>query len=78
MPSDSPNYLKAAFVNAYNLSLLAGAAFASLATGDWLIGVAAAGVEALWLIGLLKECRARSQVVILDCCSGGAFATGAS
>ena len=50
MPSDSPNYLKAAFVNAYNLSLLAGAAFASLATGDWLIGVAAAGVEALWLV----------------------------
>lgn len=50
MPSDSPNYLKAAFLNAYNLSLLIGAAFASLATGDWLIGVGAMGLEALWLV----------------------------
>lgn len=50
MPSDSPNYLKAAFFNAYNMSLLIGAAFASLATGDWLIGVGAMGLEALWLV----------------------------
>ncbi len=50
MASDAPNYLKAAFLNAYNLSLLIGAAFASLATGDWLIGAGAAGIEALWLV----------------------------
>lgn len=45
-----PSYLKAAFLNVYNLSLLGGAAFASLATGDWFIGAAAVGVEALWLL----------------------------
>jgi hypothetical protein len=50
MASDSPNYIKAAFLNVYNLSLLAGAAFASLSTGDWLIAAAAAGIEALWLV----------------------------
>jgi|APLak6261675434_1056106.scaffolds.fasta_scaffold00756_6 hypothetical protein len=46
----SPNYLKAAFLNVYNLSLLGGAATASALTGDWLIGLGALGVEALWLV----------------------------
>ncbi|MBX7101814.1 MAG: hypothetical protein K1X89_29130 [Myxococcaceae bacterium] len=46
----APNYLKAAFLNVYNLSLLGGAAVAAMATGDWFIGAAAAGVEALWLL----------------------------
>lgn len=50
MASDTPNYLKAAFFNAYNLSLMAGAAFASATTGDWLIAAGAAAVEALWLV----------------------------
>jgi hypothetical protein len=50
MASDSPNYLKAAVLNVYNLSLVLGAAVASLATGDWLIGGAAVGLEALWLV----------------------------
>lgn len=44
------NYLKAAFLNVYNLSLLGGAATASVLTGDWLIGLGALGVEALWLV----------------------------
>lgn len=46
----SPNYLKAAFMNVYNLALLGGAATAAALTGDWLIGVGALGVEALWLV----------------------------
>lgn len=44
------NYLKAAFLNVYNLSLLGGAAAASALTGDWLIAAGALGVEALWLV----------------------------
>jgi hypothetical protein len=47
---DRPNYLKAAFANAYNLSLLGGAAVVSVMTGDYLIGAAAVGIEAIWLI----------------------------
>ncbi len=50
MAKDSPNYLKAAFANVYNLSLLGGAGLAALATGDWFIGAAAVGLEALWLL----------------------------
>ena len=46
----SPNYLKAAFANVYNLSLLGGAMAAAVTTGDWLIGVGALAVEALWLV----------------------------
>lgn len=50
MASDGPpNFLKAAFLNVYNLSLLAGAAVAAAATGDWLILAGAGAVEALWL-----------------------------
>ncbi len=46
----SPNYLKAAFLNVYNLALLGGAATAAALTGDWLIGVGALGIEAIWLV----------------------------
>jgi hypothetical protein len=47
---DQPNFLKAAFFNVYNLSLLGGAGLAALATQDWLIGVGALALEALWLV----------------------------
>lgn len=39
--------------------------------------LAATGVEASWLLDQLEDCRARQQVVILDCCFSGAFAHGA-
>lgn len=45
-----PNFFKAAFLNVYNLSLLGGAGLAALATNDWLIGVGALALEALWLV----------------------------
>jgi hypothetical protein len=49
--SDGPvNYLRAAFLNVYNLSLLAGATVAAAATGDWLILAGAGALEALWLV----------------------------
>ena len=38
--------------------------------------LAASGVEAHWLLEQLEDCRARRQVVILDCCFSGAFAQG--
>ena len=34
------------------------------------------GIPAAWLVEQLEECRARQQVVILDCCFSGAFAIG--
>ena len=46
----APNYLKAAFMNVYNLALLGGAATAAALTGDWLIGLGAVGIAALWLV----------------------------
>jgi len=46
---ERPSYLKYAFANAYNLSLLGGAVAASAATSDWAITVIAGGLEALWL-----------------------------
>lgn len=49
-PGSRPNYLKAAFLNVYNLSLLGGAAIASVLTADPLIFVGAAAGEALWLV----------------------------
>ncbi len=49
-PSQRPNFLKAAFLNAYNLSLLGGAGLTALATQDWLIGIGALALEALWLV----------------------------
>ncbi len=37
----------------------------------------ATGIESHWVLDQLEECRARRQVVILDCCFSGAFARGA-
>ncbi|MBL1065914.1 tetratricopeptide repeat protein [Streptomyces sp. 7-21] len=39
--------------------------------------LAATGVESGWLLEQLDDCRARSQILILDCCFSGAFARGA-
>jgi hypothetical protein len=39
--------------------------------------LAATGVEAQWLLDQLEDCRAKQQVVILDCCFSGAFAHSA-
>lgn len=39
--------------------------------------MAATGVEATWLMDRMTDCRARQQVVVLDCCFSGAFAQGA-
>ena len=38
--------------------------------------LASSGVEAHWLLDQFEECRARRQIVILDCCFSGAFARG--
>ncbi|HEX2571801.1 MAG TPA: hypothetical protein VH877_19750 [Polyangia bacterium] len=43
-------YARYAFANPYNLSLLAGAAAVALGTGNWMLGVAAAGAEAIWML----------------------------
>ena len=45
-----PSYVKAAFLNPYNLSLLGGAAAASLLTLNPLPILGALGLEALWLL----------------------------
>lgn len=37
----------------------------------------ATAIEAVWLLDQLIDCRARRQVLILDCCFSGAFASGA-
>ena len=39
--------------------------------------LASSGVESHWLFDQLEDCRARRQIVILDCCFSGAFAKGA-
>ncbi|GAA0994545.1 hypothetical protein GCM10009555_087240 [Acrocarpospora macrocephala] len=36
--------------------------------------LASTGIESSWLLDQLDECRARRQVLILDCCFSGAFA----
>jgi len=36
--------------------------------------LASTGLDARWLLECLDECRARRQVMILDCCFSGAFA----
>jgi DNA-binding beta-propeller fold protein YncE len=38
--------------------------------------LASTAVEARWLLKRMEQCRARSQVLILDCCFSGAFARG--
>ena len=45
-----PNYLKAAFANVYNLTLMGGALTTAALTGDWLIAIGAGALEALWLV----------------------------
>ena len=47
---EQPSYLKAAFLNPYNLSLLGGAAAASLLTLNPLPILGALGLETLWLL----------------------------
>ncbi len=47
---DRPNFLRAAFLNVYNLSLLGGAGVAAAATGQWWVGAGALALEALWLV----------------------------
>lgn len=47
---DKPGYLRAAFANVYNLSLLVGGLTAAVMTGDWFIGAATVGLEAAWLL----------------------------
>jgi uncharacterized membrane protein YvlD (DUF360 family) len=39
--------------------------------------VASTGIAATWVNDRLEECRARGQILILDCCFSGAFARGA-
>jgi hypothetical protein len=47
---DEPPYFRYAFLNPYNLSLVAGAATTAAASGHWGIGVCAAAAEAIWLL----------------------------
>jgi hypothetical protein len=53
-PSDErkerPPYARYAFKNPYNLALLGGFASAALLTGNWWLGLAGAGAEALWML----------------------------
>lgn len=46
----SPPYIRYAFWNPYNLSLLAGASAAAAATGHWWLALGAAAGEALWML----------------------------
>lgn len=48
--SDEPPYTRYAFLNPYNLSLLAGAGVAAAASGQWWIGVCAAAAEGIWML----------------------------
>lgn len=50
MIGDRPSYLKAAFLNVYNLGLFGGGLAAGFLTGDLTLAFFAAGAEALWLI----------------------------
>ncbi len=50
MDEQRPSYLKAAFLNVYNLSLVGGAVMASALTGEYVLGAVALGAEALWLL----------------------------
>ncbi len=43
-------YAKYAFLNPYNLSLLAGASTVAAATQNWFLGVVTLGAEALWML----------------------------
>jgi hypothetical protein len=45
-----PPYAKYAFRNPYNLAILGGFASAAALTGNWWLGLAGAGVEAIWML----------------------------
>ncbi len=45
-----PPYAKYAFKNPYNYAVMGGFASAALLTGNWWLGLAGAGVEALWML----------------------------
>lgn len=47
---EKPPYLRYAFFNPYNLSLLGGAAAVTLATGHWWVGLFAIAAEAIWML----------------------------
>jgi hypothetical protein len=47
---DEPPYARYAFLNPYNLSLLAGAGVAAAATGHWWMAVCGAAGEAIWML----------------------------
>lgn len=47
---DEPPYARYAFLNPYNLSLLAGTTVTAAATGHWWLAVCAAGMEGLWMV----------------------------
>jgi hypothetical protein len=49
-PDEGPPYARYAFLNPYNLSLLAGAATTAAATGHWWIAICAAATEGLWML----------------------------
>ncbi len=52
MPDDKPKvpYTKYAFQNPYNYAILGGFASAAVLTGNWWLGLAGAGAEALWML----------------------------
>jgi hypothetical protein len=50
LENEEPPYARYAFVNPYNLSLLAGASATAAATGHWGIAVCAAACEAIWML----------------------------
>ena len=45
-----PPYARYAFKNPYNYAVMGGFASAALLTGNWWLGLAGAGVEALWML----------------------------
>jgi len=45
-----PPYAKYAFRNPYNYAIMGGFASAALLTGNWWLGLAGAGIEALWML----------------------------
>jgi hypothetical protein len=51
-PDDKPKapYTKYAFQNPYNYAIMGGFASAAVLTGNWWLGLAGAGAEALWML----------------------------
>src|SRR6267142_4576147 len=45
-----PPYARYAFKNPYNYAIMGGFASAAVLTGNWWLGLAGAGVEALWML----------------------------